>query len=119
MKSKTTGFKRIINATRYSWQGICSAFKHEAAFRQELILFGVLAPCSFWLDVTHVERVLMIASLLLIMLVELLNSAIEAVVDRIGEERHELAGRAKDTASAAVFIALALAVFVWLSFIFG
>ncbi len=112
-KPGKTGLARIISATGYSRQGIRAAFKYEAAFRQELFLFVVLAPLALWLGDDGVEYALLIGSLLLILIVELLNSAIEAVVDRIGSEHHELAGRAKDIASAAVFIALLNAAFVW------
>lgn len=105
--------KRIWLAFGYSWQGLCAAFKSEAAFRQELVVCVVLIPVALLVDVTSAERALMIASLLLVLIVELLNSAIESVVDRVGREQHELSGRAKDQASAAVLIALILAIVVW------
>jgi len=110
---KNTGIKRIMLATRYSVLGLRAAFKYEAAFRQELLLLFILAPLALWLDVDHVQRVLMIASILLVVIVELLNSAVEAVVDRIGFEVHELSGRAKDLGSAAVFVSLILLFYVW------
>ncbi|MDW3189498.1 diacylglycerol kinase, partial [Vibrio sp. Vb0932] len=90
---------------------------HEAAFRQELVLTLVLSISAFFLPVTTLERVLMISSLLLILIVELINSAVEAVVDRVSDDWHELSGRAKDIGSAAVFVALFLALFVWASFL--
>nr|WP_274615334.1 diacylglycerol kinase [Vibrio fluvialis] len=112
------GIKRVIKATRYSYQGLCAAFKNEAAFREEVILACVLVPLAVWLDVSQLERMLMIGSVLLVMVVELLNSAVEAVVDRIGPEHHELAGRAKDMGSAAVFIAMVISGYIWLEALF-
>jgi diacylglycerol kinase (ATP) len=107
------GLTRIIDATGYSWLGLKAAFKHEAAFRQELFLLLVLSPAALWVGEGGVEYALMIGSLLLVLIVELLNSAIEAVVDRVGDEPHKLAGRAKDIGSAAVFVALVNAALVW------
>ena len=112
-KPGNTGITRIINAAGYSWAGLRAAFKHEAAFRQELALCLVMIPLALWLGQTGVERALMIGSLLLVLIVELLNSAIETVVDRFGGEQHELSGRAKDIGSAAVFIALINVAVVW------
>jgi len=112
-KKSNTGFKRIVKAACFSWQGITSSFKNEAAFRQEVFMAAVLIPLAFYLDVSHVERILMVSSIVLVMVVELINTAIEAVVDRIGSEHHELSGMAKDVGSAAVFICLALAAYVW------
>lgn len=109
------GLKRILLAAGYSVKGLRAAFVHEAAFRQELLLSAVLVPLAFRLDVHLCERLLMISSLFLILIVELLNSAIEAVVDRIGSEWHELSGRAKDIGSAAVFLSLVLTSYVWVS----
>ena len=100
---KTTGLTHLINSTKYSLQGLKSAFKNETAFRHECFLACILIPLAFWLGDTKIEIALMISSVLLVMAVELLNSAVEAVVDRIGTERHELSGRAKDQGSAAVF----------------
>jgi len=119
MKPGKTGLSRIIDATAYSWYGIKAAFKHEAAFRQELFLaaLGVLLAC-FVAD-NGVEFLLLVLPLLLLLAVELLNSAIEAVVDRIGEERHELSGRAKDMGSAAVFTASGIALTSWAVILFG
>lgn len=113
-KPGNTGFTRIIKAGGYSWAGLKAAFKHESAFRQELILCLVMIPLGAWLGQTGVERALLIGSLLLVLIIELLNSAIEAVVDRFGGEQHELSGRAKDIGSAAVFIALLNVAIIWL-----
>jgi diacylglycerol kinase (ATP) len=93
--------------------GIKAALRHEAAFRQELMLSIVLIPLAFWLDVEPLQRILMVGSLFLVMIVELINSAIEAVVDRIGPEKHELSGRAKDLGSAAVFGSFLLSAYIW------
>lgn len=112
-KPGNTGFTRIIKAAGYSWAGLKAAFKHEAAFRQELALCLVMIPLGLWLGQTGVERALLIGSLLLVLIVELLNSAVEAVVDRFGGEQHELSGRAKDIGSAAVFIAFLNVVVIW------
>ena len=106
---------RIIHATHYSWQGIKAAWRYEAAFRQEIILMMVFSFIAYILPVTALERVVMISSLALVVVVELINSSIEAVVDRIGDEWHELSGRAKDIGSAAVFVSLALVIFTWVS----
>ncbi|EOC1816359.1 diacylglycerol kinase [Vibrio parahaemolyticus] len=117
MKPGKTGIRRVMDATGYSIKGLKAAWTHEAAFRQELILTLVLSISAFFLPVTTLERVLMISSLLLILIVELINSAVEAVVDRVSDDWHELSGRAKDIGSAAVFVALFLALFVWASFL--
>ncbi|KAF0191677.1 MAG: diacylglycerol kinase [Gammaproteobacteria bacterium] len=111
--SPDRGLKRLVNATVYSWQGLVSAFRHEEAFRLELVLFAILAPLAYWLGDGGIARALLIGSLLLVLIVEVINSAIEAIVDRIGSERHELSGRAKDMGSAAVFIALVNAAAIW------
>ncbi|PFG45506.1 diacylglycerol kinase (ATP) [Vibrio sp. ES.051] len=113
-KPGSTGIKRIIKATGYSIQGLKAAFKHEAAIRQELALLCIAAILAWLVDVGMVERILMIGVVVLVLIVELVNSAIEAVVDRIGFERHELSGRAKDIGSAAVMVTLAFAAFTWL-----
>ena len=115
MKPGKTGIRRILDATGYSLQGLKAAWIHEAAFRQELVLTLVLSICAFLLPVTTLERIMMVSSLLLVVIVELINSAIEAVVDRVSDDWHELSGRAKDIGSAAVFVALFLALFVWAS----
>ena len=113
MKPGKTGIARIIDAAGYSWLGFKAAFKHEAAFRQELFLSLFLIPASFWLGDSAIEIALLLGSLFLVLIVEILNSAIEAVVDRFGSERHELAGRAKDMGSAAVFLALSNVAVIW------
>jgi diacylglycerol kinase (ATP) len=112
-KPTITGAKRIINAFGYSLQGLRAAFNNEAAFRQELACCVILIPLSFWLGQTTVERVLLIGALLLVLIVELINSAIEAIVDRIGSEHHELSGRAKDIGSAAVLLSLVNSTIIW------
>ena len=104
---------RVVRATRYSLAGLRAAIANEAAVRQELVLFVVLAPLGLWLGRTGVERALLLGSLLLVLVVELLNSAIETLVNRIGSEHHELSGVAKDVASAAVFVALIQVPIVW------
>lgn len=113
-----TGIKRIIKATQYSSKGLRAAFQHEAAFRQEIWLALVMIPVAFFVDVEQWQRVLMVCSVLLVMVVELLNTAIEAVVDRIGPEFHELAGRAKDTGSAAVMITMFITGYIWVEALF-
>jgi len=112
-KTGRTGFSRIYYATIYSAQGFGHAWKHESAFRQELTLTAFLVPVALWLGQSVVERALLIGVCLLVIIVELLNSAIEASVDRHGDEHHELSGRAKDLGSSAVFVSLVLVVLVW------
>lgn len=97
----------------YAYQGVCAALRHEAAFRQEALLTIVVLPIAFWLDVTRIERVALVGVTILVLIVELLNSAVEAVVDRIGPEHHELSGRAKDMGSGAVLVSLLLWLYVW------
>ena len=104
---------RIVKAARWSVQGLCAAWKHESSFRLEVWLFAFLAPLAWWLGQGPVERVLLIGSMLAVMAVELLNSAIEAVIERYGAEFHELAGRAKDMGSAAVFVMMLNAFMTW------
>ena len=113
MKPGKTGIQRIIDATGYSLQGLAACWRHEAAFRQEVILFLVLFPASFYVAKSVEQWLLLVVPLLLLLIVELLNSAIEAIVDRIGPEHHELSGRAKDIGSAAVFISLLLTAACW------
>lgn len=113
MANQTTGLTRIIKATGYSLKGLRAAWKSEAAFRQEVIMVIIAIIVAFLLDVQWIERLLLISSMVLIAIVELLNSAIEAVVDRIGTELHELSAKAKDIGSAAVFISICLAIFIW------
>lgn len=112
-KPGNTGIRRLFRATLFSWQGYSAAWKNEAAFRQELALVVVLVPVALWLGQTALERAALIGCLLIVLIVELLNSAIEAVVDRHGSEQHELSGRAKDMGSAAVLTSLVLMVTVW------
>ena len=100
-------------ASCYSYRGIAAAFRHEAAFRQELTAMIILLPFAFWLGETAVQRIVLIAPCILVIIVELINSAIEAVVDRIGPEMHELSGRAKDMGSAAVLLSLLLVILSW------
>jgi diacylglycerol kinase (ATP) len=108
------GFGHLGRALANSLTGLRSALRHEEAFRQEAALFLVLAPLGLWLGDSGVERALLLGSLILVLITELANSGIEAVVDRVGEEYHPLSGRAKDFGSAAVFLSLANAVVVWL-----
>lgn len=110
---KNTGLKRIMLAGVYSFQGLVAAARHEAAFRQELALALVFIPIAIILDVSRVERVLLVLVTVLVLLTEVLNSAVEAVVDRIGTEHHELSGRAKDMGSGAVLLSLLLWIYVW------
>jgi len=105
---------RLWRATGYSLAGLAAAFRNEQAFRQECYLLLVLLPLAWWRGEGAVEKLLLIGSWLLVMIAELLNSAVEAVVDRVGAERHELSGRAKDIASAAVMVALFFATLTWL-----
>ena len=112
-KTGATGLTRVINAAGYSWLGFKAAYKHEAAFRQELWLAIILIPVAVYLGETLLDKTILICSLLFVLVVELLNSAIESVVDRIGDEPHELSGRAKDMGSSAVFVALTITFLLW------
>ena len=112
-KTGNTGLYRIFKATGYSLKGLQSAWKNEAAFRQELMLVLVLTPLAFWLGEGLAQQLLLMIVAWLVVIVEILNSGIEAVVDRIGSEHHELSGRAKDLGSAAVFLSLTLTIVVW------
>jgi len=114
-----TGLTRLINAFRYSLDGFTAAYRHEDAFRQETWLALILVPLALVLPATGIGKALMIGSVLLVMIVELLNSAIEAVVDRVSLERHHLAKRAKDIGSAAVLLALINVVATWGLVLFG
>jgi diacylglycerol kinase (ATP) len=109
---------RIVRAGSYSLSGLRSAIRKEAAFRQELILFVGLAPLGAWLGRNGIERALLIGALVLVLIVELLNSAVEATVDRISKKHHKLSGRAKDMGSAAVYLSLLLVVVVWALLLF-
>jgi diacylglycerol kinase (ATP) len=111
--SGNRGFQRLVKATQFTWQGLCAAYRHEEAFRQEIWLCAILFPLGIYLGNGGVEKALLVASVLLLPLVEIVNSAIEAVVDRIGEERHDLSGRAKDMGSAAVALAILILVLTW------
>ena len=113
-----TGIKRLINAIGYSFSGFKAAFQNEDAFRQEVFLTIVLVPLAFYIANNSLEIVLLLLSTLLVPIVELLNSAIEATVDRVGFEKHKLAKRAKDIGSAAVFLSLVNLSAVWLIIIF-
>lgn len=114
-----TGLRRVINAFGYSIDGLGSAIRNEPAFRQELVLAAVLIPVALFVDASGVERAVMIASVLIVLIVELLNSAVEAAVDRVSLDDHLLAKRAKDMGSAAVLLALVNLVAVWVSILFG
>ena len=116
---KPKGITRVLRAAGASWLGLSGAFREEAAFRQELALSVVVIPLGLWLGHTGVERALLVAPMLLVLVVELLNSAIEATVDRIGLERHVLAGLAKDIGSAAVLMSFILLAVVWLLVLLG
>lgn len=104
---------RIFKAAMWSMQGLRAAWLHESSFRLEVYLFAILAPLGWWLGQSAVERVLLIGSILLVLSIELLNSAVEAVISRYGDEIHELAGRAKDMGSAAVFVLMMNVLLVW------
>jgi len=114
-----TGLRRIVSATFNSFSGFAQALRHEDAFRQELILAGVLLPVALFMQVAPAEKALLVGSVLLVLIVELLNSAVEATVDRISFENHRLAKRAKDIGSAAVLLALVNAGVVWALIVMG
>jgi diacylglycerol kinase (ATP) len=107
------GPRRILLATRWSLQGLRAAWLHESSFRLEVCLLAVLGPLGLWLGETPIERALLVGSCLLVLAIELLNSAIEAVIERFGAEFHELSGRAKDMGSAAVFVLMLNVVLAW------
>ena len=117
LKNNEPALKRLKDAAGYSAKGLRAAYRHEQAFRQEVMVMLVVIPLAIWLGGSLLETLLLIGSWLFVMIVELLNSAVEAVVDRIGTEHHELAGRAKDIGSAAVLFAIALCVMVWVGVI--
>lgn len=112
-KPGKTGIARIIAATGYSWLGLKAAWKHEAAFRQELMLALIGIPVAIYLAKTTAELLWLVLPLFILVMAELVNSAIEAVVDRISDEHHELSGRAKDIGSAIVFVSLVFLATVW------
>lgn len=114
MGEKTgTGIRRVVKAAVFSLAGLRAAWRNEAAFRQECVLTLLLTPFAFLIGETAVERSMLIGTCLLVLIAELINSAIESTVDRIGNEHHELAGRAKDLGSAGVFVSLVLVAIVW------
>jgi len=113
MNSGASGLRRLFNATRYSLRGIRSTFAQEPAFRQELVLVGILFAASFWLQTSVTEWLILIMPLFILLIVELVNSAIESAIDRISDAPHTLSGQAKDMASAAVFLALLMIAVVW------
>jgi len=119
VREKPRGLTRIFRAAAASWKGLLGAFREEAAFRQELALSVLVVPLGLWLGRTGVERALLVAPMLLVLIVELLNSAVETTVDRIGLERHVLAGLAKDIGSAAVLLSFVLLGVVWLLVLMG
>ncbi len=110
-----TGIARLLRATRHSLVGLRRAWRDESAFRQEVALAVVLAPLALWLGGSWLERALLWGSLMLVLIVELLNTAVEAVVDRVSWEQHDLAGKAKDVASAAVMLSLLWCSGVWIA----
>lgn len=114
-KTGATGLSRIINAAGYSWSGLRAAYIHEAAFRQEFWLAIALTPVAIIFGPSPADKAILIASLVFILLIEILNSALEAVVDRFGDEIHPLSGRAKDMGSAAVLLAFIVSALVWFS----
>lgn len=113
VKGKNTGFRRLYNATRYTFFGFVSAWKNEEAFRQEIFILLILFPLGIWLGESASQRVILIGSWFIVIITELINSAIEAVVDRIGTEYHKLSGQAKDMASAAVFVSIIFVIMTW------
>lgn len=112
-KPGKTGIARVIDAFGYSMKGLAACWRYEAAFRQEVALGIVLLPVAFWLAQGHIELILLIITIFLVLMAELANSSVEAVVDRTGSEKHELSGRAKDIGSALVFVSLVLLGLVW------
>lgn len=118
-KSGHTGIRRILFAARYSAQGLGAALRHEAAFRQEAVLAAVAVPLGLWLGATGLERALLVAAVLQVLVVELLNSGLENAIDRIGDAEHPLSGRVKDMGSAAVLLSLVLAAVVWALVLLG
>jgi diacylglycerol kinase (ATP) len=119
MKPGKTGLARILFATKYSMQGLKAAWIHEASFRQELVVSLILSFITFFLPVSMLEQLALIGCLFLIVIVELINSAIEAIVDKTGSEWHELSGRAKDIGSAAVLVALIFSGLTWTTILFS
>ncbi|OIM99111.1 diacylglycerol kinase [Idiomarina fontislapidosi] len=118
MKPSQKGLRRIINANRYSFRGLVAALRSEAAFRQECALLIIIIPTLLFVPSGLIAKLLLIITYGIVLITELLNSAIEAVVDRIGPDFHELSGKAKDIASAAVFISILLMLITWVSILF-
>ena len=116
---KPTGLARLLNAFGNTWRGLAGAWREEAAFRQECVLAAVLVPLALWLAETPVELALLLGPVVLVLVVELLNSAVEAAIDRIGEEQHALSGLAKDLGSAAVFGSFVLLALNWAAVLLG
>ena len=117
MKPGKTGLARIIDAAAYSMRGLGYAWKNESAFRQEMLGTVILMPLAFFLGQSSVEIAILLIPVFLVVIVELLNSAIEAITDRVGAEFHELSGAAKDLGSAAVLISLVLLIIIWSVFL--
>lgn len=111
--TNTKGIRRLINATGYTMAGFRAAWKNEEAFRQEISLALILVPVGLWLGIDATQKAILVGILFVVVITELLNSAIEAVVDRIGIEHHELSKRAKDMGSAAVFVSLSATILIW------
>ena len=111
--TRPTGLHRVVKAFRYSVAGLQACWQREPAFRQEAVFAVFMVPGSFWLGANAVERALLVGSVLLVLIIELINSAIEAVVDRVSTDRHRLSGLAKDLGSAAVLLSLAIVLLVW------
>jgi diacylglycerol kinase (ATP) len=118
-RPKLSGVRRLLLAFVNSWKGFKGAFRFEAAFRQEVALSVVLIPLGLWLGKTGIERALLLGAVVIVLIVELLNTGIETVVDRIGLERHELSGLAKDVGSTAVLLSFALLMIIWGFVLFG
>lgn len=118
-RPKLLGARRLLGAFLNSWNGLHGAFKAEQAFRQEVLLAVVLIPAGFWIGETPIEKILLVGSMLFVLIVELLNTAVETVVDRIGLDRHVLSGLAKDVGSAAVLLSFVVLLLVWGLVLFG
>jgi len=119
MANQNRGLFRFVKAAEYSWHGFKATYRYEEAFRQEVWLSIILTPIAFWIADNGIELALLLGSLILVFITELLNTAVEATVDRISLEKNELSGRAKDIGSAAVFCALSNVAIVWACIIFG
>ncbi len=113
MKNEATGIRRIISAFRFSIQGLKSCYQSETAFKQEVWAAILLVPLSFWVTTVSIERVLLILPIFIVLIIELINTAVESLVDRVGNEYHVLSGKAKDLGSAAVWLSLLLVILTW------